>query len=62
MSNNELLTAIQMNFKNFNDFDINDEMHKVKTLYKESKSYSAEANGRDIEGQVILCGGLSIIE
>ena len=24
MNNNELLTAIQMNFKNFNDFNIND--------------------------------------
>ena len=54
MNNNELLTAIQMNFKNFNDFNINDEMHKIKVSYNESDLYSAETDGRDIETQVIF--------
>ena len=62
MNNNELLTAIQMNFKNFNDFNINDELHKIKVSYNESDLYSAKTDGRDIETQVIFMWRFSIIE
>ena len=54
MSNCELLTAIEANFKSFNDFAINNEIKNNKNSYNDSDSYSEKVIENDIEIQVIF--------
>ena len=57
MNNCELLTAIEVNFKSFNDFAINNEMKNNKNSYNDSDSYSEKVIENDIEVQVIFMWG-----
>ena len=54
MNNCELLTAIEANFKSFNDFAINNEIKNNKNSYNDSDSYSEKVIENDIEVQVIF--------
>ena len=54
MNNCELLTAIDANFKSFNDFAINNEIKNNKNSYNDSDSYSEKVIENDIEVQVIF--------
>ena len=54
MNNCELLTAIEVNFKSFNDFAINNEIKNNKNSYNDSDSYSEKVIENDIEVQVIF--------
>ena len=54
MNNCELLTSIEVNFKSFNDFAINNEIKNNKNSYNDSDSYSEKVIENDIEVQVIF--------
>ena len=48
MNNCELLTAIEVNFKIFNGFAINNEMKNNKNSYNNSDSYSEKVIENDL--------------
>ena len=54
MNNCELLTTIEVNFKSFNDFAINNEIKNNKNSYNDSDSYSEKVIENEIEVQVIF--------
>ena len=54
INNCDLLVSIEVNFKSFNDFDINNQMKNNQNSYNDSDSYSDKVIENDIEVQAIF--------